>query len=172
MKTCYVIDAVRTPIGRYGGKLSSIRPDDLLAHAIRSLLHRNSDVDPGAVEDVIAGAANQAGEDNRNVARMSSLLAGLPVSVPGATVKLSVSDGLTQLQKAGGLTDYAAAENGNVVQVAEKVLGLLQSGDETSGPGSTTSNRLEQIAQPFDAYPGPVHILDVCRFAHPLEIIS
>ena len=86
MKTCYVIDAVRTPIGRYGGKLSSIRPDDLLSHVIMALLQRNEGIDPSAIEDVIAGAANQAGEDNRNVARMAALLAGLPLSVAGNTV--------------------------------------------------------------------------------------
>jgi len=86
MKNCYVIDAVRTPIGKYGGALSSIRPDDLFAHVIKSLLSRNPGIDVNAVEDVIAGDANQAGEDNRNVARMAALLAGLPVTVAGNTV--------------------------------------------------------------------------------------
>lgn len=100
MKTCYVIDAVRTPVGRYGGKLSSIRPDDLLAHAISSLLHRNSGIDPTAIEDVIAGAANQAGEDNRNVARMAALLAGLPVSVGGNTVNRLCASGLQAVMDA------------------------------------------------------------------------
>lgn len=100
MKTCYVIDAVRTPIGRYGGKLSSIRPDDLLAHAISSLLHRNNTVDPSAIEDVIAGAANQAGEDNRDVARMAALLAGLPVSVGGNTVNRLCASGLQAIMDA------------------------------------------------------------------------
>ena len=70
MKACYVIDAVRTPIGKYGGKLSKTRPDDLLAHVIKALVTRNSSIDINVIEDVIAGAANQAGEDNRNVARM------------------------------------------------------------------------------------------------------
>ena len=100
MKTCYVIDAVRTPIGRYGGKLSSIRPDDLLAHAISSLLHRNADIDPAAIEDVIAGAANQAGEDNRDVARMAALLAGLPLSVGGNTVNRLCASGLQAVMDA------------------------------------------------------------------------
>src|SRR5438067_1253987 len=86
MKTAYIIDAVRTPIGRYGGKLSTIRPDDLLAHVIKALLKRNTSIDVEAIEDVIAGDANQAGEDNGNVARMAALLAGLPVSVAGNTV--------------------------------------------------------------------------------------
>ncbi len=74
MNDCYIIDAVRTPIGKYGGRLSSIRPDDLLAHVITALLNRNP-VDVNEIEDVIAGDANQAGEDNRNVARMAALIA-------------------------------------------------------------------------------------------------
>jgi len=100
MKTCYVIDAVRTPIGRYGGKLSSIRPDDLLAHAITALLQRNPDIDPSKIEDVIAGAANQAGEDNRDVARMAALLAGLPVNVAGNTVNRLCASGLQAVMDA------------------------------------------------------------------------
>ena len=100
MKTCYVIDAVRTPIGRYGGKLSSIRPDDLLAHTILSLLGRNPDIDPSKIEDVIAGAANQAGEDNRDVARMAALLAGLPLSVGGNTVNRLCASGLQAIMDA------------------------------------------------------------------------
>ncbi|HTL08465.1 MAG TPA: hypothetical protein VL307_09425, partial [Chitinophagaceae bacterium] len=86
MKTAYIIDAVRTPIAKYGGALSSVRPDDLLAHVLRALLQRNSRIDVNAIEDVIAGDANQAGEDNRDVARMAALLAGLPVTVAGNTV--------------------------------------------------------------------------------------
>ena len=100
MKTCYIIDAVRTPVGRYGGKLSSIRPDDLLAHTISALLQRNEGIDPTAIEDVIAGAANQAGEDNRNVARMAALLAGLPVSVAGNTVNRLCASGLQAIMDA------------------------------------------------------------------------
>jgi acetyl-CoA C-acetyltransferase len=94
MKTVYVIDAVRTPVGKYGGALSGVRPDDLLAHVIRELLVRNKEVDVTAIEDVIAGDANQAGEDNRNVARMAALLAGLPVTVPGNTVNRLCASGL------------------------------------------------------------------------------
>ena len=94
MRPVYVIDAVRTPIGRYGGALSSIRPDDLLAYIIKALLKRNESIDINAIEDVIAGAANQAGEDNRNVARMAALLAGLPVTVPGNTVNRLCASGL------------------------------------------------------------------------------
>ncbi len=94
MKPVYIVDVVRTPIGKYGGVLAGIRPDDLLAHAIKSLLQRNSSIDVNAIEDVIAGAANQAGEDNRNVARIAALLAGLPVTVAGNTVNRLCASGL------------------------------------------------------------------------------
>ncbi len=94
MRNVYVIDAVRTPIGKLGGALSGVRPDDLLAYTIKELLARNKNVDVTAIEDVIAGAANQAGEDNRNVARMAALLAGLPASVPGNTVNRLCASGL------------------------------------------------------------------------------
>ena len=100
MNTVYVIDSVRTPIGKYGGSLSSIRPDDLLAHVIMALLQRNPGVDVAAIEDVIAGDANQAGEDNRNVARMAALLAGLPVTVPGTTVNRLCASGLQAIMDA------------------------------------------------------------------------
>lgn len=100
MTNAYIIDAVRTPIGKYGGTLSSIRPDDLLAHIIRSLMHRNAGINPEAIEDVIAGDANQAGEDNRNVARMAALLAGLPVTVAGNTVNRLCASGLQAIMDA------------------------------------------------------------------------
>jgi len=94
MQTAYVIDAIRTPIGKYGGALSNIRPDDLLAYVIKALIKRNDSIDVNAIEDVIAGAANQSGEDNRNVARMAALLAGLPVTVSGNTVNRLCASGL------------------------------------------------------------------------------
>src|SRR5881398_3716788 len=94
MKPVYIIDSIRTPIGKYGGALSTVRPDDLLAHVIKALLLRNPSIDVNAIEDVIAGDANQAGEDNRNVARMAALLAGLPVTVPGTTVNRLCASGL------------------------------------------------------------------------------
>ena len=94
MQTVYIIDAVRTPIGKYGGALSAVRPDDLLALVIKELMARNRSVDPASIEDVIAGDANQAGEDNRNVARMAALLAGLPASVAGNTVNRLCASGL------------------------------------------------------------------------------
>src|SRR5512133_2662478 len=85
-REAFICDAIRTPFGRYGGALSSVRADDLGAIPIKALMARNPQVDWAAVTDVIYGCANQAGEDNRNVARMAALLAGLPQTVPGATI--------------------------------------------------------------------------------------
>src|SRR6187397_2819809 len=100
MNTVYVIDAVRTPIGKYAGALAAVRPDDLLAYVIRAIMARNPTIDPEAIEDVIAGDANQAGEDNRNVARMAALLAGLPVSVGGVTVNRLCASGMQSIMDA------------------------------------------------------------------------
>lgn len=98
-----IIDAVRTPIGRFGGALKSVRPDDLGALVIRKLMERNA-IDPSFVEDVLLGCANQSGEDNRNIARMSLLLAGMPVSVPGVTVNRLCGSGLEAInQGANGI---------------------------------------------------------------------
>jgi len=94
MSDAFICDAVRTPIGRYGGALAAVRTDDLAALPLAALLKRNPRLDPAAVEEVLLGCANQAGEDNRNVARMAALLAGLPVSVPGATVNRLCGSGL------------------------------------------------------------------------------
>src|ERR671915_102150 len=93
MTDALIIDAVRTPMGRFGGALAAVRPDDLAAHVISALVKRNA-VPTDRVDDVMWGAANQAGEDNRNVARMALLLAGLPVEVPGATVNRLCGSGL------------------------------------------------------------------------------
>jgi 3-oxoadipyl-CoA thiolase len=94
MHSAYIVDILRTPIGKYAGTLSSVRPDDLAAHVLGELMKRNPGVDPSSVEDVILGAANQSGEDNRNVARMAALLAGLPVEVGGVTVNRLCASGL------------------------------------------------------------------------------
>ena len=94
MNQAYICDAIRTPFGRYGGALSSVRADDLGAVPLRALVSRNLTVDWSRVDDVIFGCANQAGEDNRNVARMSSLLAGLPMAVPGSTINRLCGSGL------------------------------------------------------------------------------
>ncbi|HEY4069648.1 MAG TPA: 3-oxoadipyl-CoA thiolase [Burkholderiaceae bacterium] len=119
----YICDAIRTPFGRYGGALSSVRTDDLGAIPLRALMQRNPDVDWQAVADVIYGCANQAGEDNRNVARMSSLLAGLPIELPGATLNRlcgsgmdavgtaarAIKSGEAQLMIAGGVESMSRA---------------------------------------------------------------
>jgi acetyl-CoA C-acetyltransferase len=100
MKSVYIVDILRTPIGKYGGTLASVRPDDLAAHVIKELLKRNPAIDPKAIEDVVFGAANQAGEDNRNVARMALLLAGLPVELGGVTVNRLCASGLQAIMDA------------------------------------------------------------------------
>ena len=94
MAEAFICDYIRTPIGRFGGSLSSVRADDLGAIPLKALLERNTDVDWDAVDDVIFGCANQAGEDNRNVARMSALLAGLPITVPGTTINRLCGSGM------------------------------------------------------------------------------
>lgn len=123
MKEAYIFDAIRTPIGRYGGSLSSIRTDNLAALPLKELTNRNPDVDWSAVDDVLLGCANQAGEDNRNVARMAALLAGLPTQVPGTTINRlcgsgmdavgysarSIKSGETSLMIAGGVESMSRA---------------------------------------------------------------
>jgi acetyl-CoA C-acetyltransferase len=100
METAYIVDIVRTPVGKFGGALASVRPDDLAAHVIKALMERNPSFDPQLVEDVIFGAANQAGEDNRNVARMALLLAGLPIETGGVTVNRLCASGLQSIMDA------------------------------------------------------------------------
>jgi acetyl-CoA C-acetyltransferase len=100
MKRAYIVDAIRTPVGKFGGTLSAVRPDDLAAMVIKELIKRNPTVDWKEIEDVILGDANQAGEDNRNVARMALLLAGLPVTVPGLTVNRLCASGLQSIMDA------------------------------------------------------------------------
>ncbi|MFF9328957.1 thiolase family protein [Streptomyces sp. NPDC014776] len=100
MNSVYIVDAVRTPFGRYNGGLAAVRPDDLAAHALRSLLARTPALDPARIDDVYLGNANGAGEENRNVARMAALLAGLPTSVPGVTVNRLCASGLEAVVQA------------------------------------------------------------------------
>src|ERR1700751_739461 len=100
MEEVFIIDSIRTAIGKYGGALSSVRPDDLLAHVIKALIARNSSIDVNDIEDVVAGDANQEGEDNRNVARMAALLAGLPVTVAGNTVNRLCASGMQAIMDA------------------------------------------------------------------------
>jgi 3-oxoadipyl-CoA thiolase len=130
MRAAYVIDAVRTPFGRYGGALAEVRADDLLAHAIRALLARTR-VPAERVDDVIAGCANQAGEDNRNVARMGLLLAGLPISVPGVTVNRLCGSGMQAVNDAARLILAGEADlviAGGVEQMTRAPLVLGKSG--------------------------------------------
>ncbi|HAQ35242.1 MAG TPA: 3-oxoadipyl-CoA thiolase, partial [Alphaproteobacteria bacterium] len=100
MTEAFLLDGIRTPIGRYGGALSGVRPDDLAAHVIKALMDRHPDRDPDLIDEVILGCANQAGEDNRNVARMALLIAGLPQSVPGVTVNRLCASGLEAVAQA------------------------------------------------------------------------
>lgn len=110
MFSAYIVDGIRTAIGKYGGSLSSVRPDDLAAFTIKKLMNRNSSIDPHSIDDVILGCANQAGEDNRNVARMSLLLAGLPYSVPGETINRLCASGMSSIINAARAIDSKDAE--------------------------------------------------------------
>lgn len=143
MKTAYIIDGVRTPIGNFGGSLATVRPDDLAAIVLKELIKRNSSVDPKEIADVILGCANQAGEDNRNVARMSLLLSGLPVSVPGETVNRLCASGLS-----------AAISAARAILVGDADL-IIAGGVEnmTRGPWviSKTSTPFGRDAQMFDS---------------------
>jgi acetyl-CoA C-acetyltransferase len=111
MQEVFVIDAIRTPIGKYGGALSMVRPDDLAAHVIKELVRRNPGIKPEQIEEVVLGAANQAGEDNRNAARMAALLAGLPVTVTGVTVNRLCASGLQAIMDA---TRAIQTDNGDI----------------------------------------------------------
>lgn len=117
IRDVYIVDAVRTPVGKYGGALAAVRPDDLAAHVVRALLQRAPDLDPARIDDVVLGNANGAGEENRNVARMAVLLAGLPVTVPGATVNRLCASGLeavVQAYRAIALGDASVVVAGGV----------------------------------------------------------
>ncbi|MCX4553549.1 MULTISPECIES: thiolase family protein [unclassified Streptomyces] len=117
IRDVYIVDAVRTPVGKFGGALSAVRPDDLAAHVVKALVDRTPDLDPSRIDDVYFGDANGAGEDNRDVARMAVLLAGLPVSVPGVTVNRLCGSGLEaviQAARAIALGDASVAVAGGV----------------------------------------------------------
>jgi acetyl-CoA acetyltransferase family protein len=109
MSTSYVLDAVRTPFGRYGGGLAGVRPDDLGAHVVRTLLERAPDLDPAAIDDVLFGNANGAGEDNRNVARMAALLAGLPTTVTGSSINRLCGSSLDAAMQASRMVEVGDA---------------------------------------------------------------
>lgn len=143
MKQAYIIDGIRTPIGNFGGSLATVRPDDLAAIVLKELMKRNSSIDPKEIADVILGCANQAGEDNRNVARMSLLLAGLPYTVPGETVNRLCASGLS-----------AAVTAARAIMVGDGDL-FIAGGVEnmTRGPWviSKTSTPFGRDAQMFDS---------------------
>ena len=132
MKTAYIVDIVRTPIGKYGGALSSVRPDDLAAGVIRDLVKRNGSLELSQIEDVVFGAANQSGEDNRNVARMALLLAGLPTSIAGVTVNRLCASGLQAIMNAaqGILTDNGDVYIAGGVESMSRAPFVLPKSDE------------------------------------------
>lgn len=153
MQSAFLIDGLRTPIGNFGGTLSTVRPDDLLALVIKKLLERHPQIDQKQIDDVIMGCANQAGEDNRNVARMATLLAGLPVEVPAQTVNRLCASGLA-----------ASIDAARAIQTGDAEL-MLAGGVEnmTRGPWviSKTSSAFGRDAQMFDSSFG-------WRFINPL----
>ncbi|MCB0335090.1 MAG: acetyl-CoA C-acyltransferase, partial [Bdellovibrionales bacterium] len=110
MKEAYIVDGLRTPIAKFGGSLASVRPDDMAAHVLRSIHQRNTSIPREAYDDVILGCANQAGEDNRNVARMAVLLSGLPASVPGETVNRLCASGLSAVIQAARVIKVGEAD--------------------------------------------------------------
>ena len=137
MRSAFICDAVRTPIGRYGGALAQVRADDLAAIPIRELIRRHANVDWAALDDVILGCANQAGEDNRNVARMALLLAGLPESVPGATVNRLCGSGMDAVGTAAraiqcGEADFIIAGGVESMSRAPFVMGKAESAFQRS----------------------------------------
>ncbi|MNJ83842.1 Beta-ketoadipyl-CoA thiolase [compost metagenome] len=143
MENAYIIDGVRTPIGNFGGALSAVRPDDLATLVIQELIKRNPTIAPEKIYDVVIGCANQAGEDNRNVARMAALMAGLPLTVPGETVNRLCASGLS-----------AAISAARAIQVGDADL-MIAGGVEnmTRGPWviSKTSSAFGRDAQMFDS---------------------
>ena len=141
MNDAYICDAIRTPIGRYGGALKDVRADDLGAVPIKALIQRNPGVDWRAVDDVIYGCANQAGEDNRNVARMSALLAGLPADAPGATINRLCGSGMDASRLcvclAGSRCRGRPAPRSALVADAMVVLGHRHASHSLGGPADS-----------------------------------
>ena len=135
MREAYICDAVRTPFGRYGGGLAPVRPDDLAAVPLKALMERNPGIEWSAVDDVILGCANQAGEDNRNVARMAALLAGLPETVPGTTVNRLCGSGMDSIGMAARAIKSGEAE----LIVAGGVESLASASSVVSGRGCSSA---------------------------------
>ena len=141
MSDVYVVDGCRSPMGKLGGQLALVRPDDLAAHTVRRLLERNPDLDPMAIEDIQWGAANQAGEDNRNVARMAALLAGLPIEIPGATVNRLCGSGMQAVVSAShalsaGWGEVMIAGGSESMSRAPYVISKAEKGFATGLPDS------------------------------------
>jgi acetyl-CoA acetyltransferase family protein len=152
MSDIYIADACRTPMGKLGGQLALVRPDDLAAHAVSRLMGRNPELDPMGVEDIQWGAANQAGEDNRNVARMTGLLAGLPIEVPDGWGDVMVAGGSESMSRAPYVT--MKAERGfptGPPQAADTVLGwrLVNSMMEELYPPLTLGMTAEVVAEKY-----------------------
>ena len=162
MTEVFIVDACRTPMGKLGGQLALIRPDDLAVHAISRLLARHPDLESPAIEDVIWGAANQAGEDNRNVARMASLMAGLPVEVPGATVNRLCASGMQAVISAthalgAGWGELMVAGGSESMSRAPYVTPKAETGFAVGAPGAVdtvlgwrlTNPRMEELYPPI-----------------------
>jgi 3-oxoadipyl-CoA thiolase len=154
MKAVYIVDAVRTPIGKYAGILSSVRPDDLAADIIKAVIERNPQVDVNVIEDVIFGAANQAGEDNRNVARMAALMAGLPITVGGASglqaivdASRSIMAGDGEIYIAGGVESMTRAPF--VMAKAEAAFGRTPEIYDTTIGWRFTNKKLAAMYHPY-----------------------
>src|SRR5579863_401251 len=149
----FLCEGARTPVGRYGGALASVRPDDLLAHAIKATLAKAPQLDQNAIDEVYAGCANQAGEDNRNVARMALLLAGLPVEIPGATINRLCGSGLDAIGTA------ARAVRAGEIQLA--IAGGVESMSRAPFVQGKSSEAFSRHAEIFDTTIG-------WRFVNPL----
>ena len=131
----FICDATRTPIGRFGGALAFMRPDNMAAHVIQALLVRNPSLDPLAIDEVVFGCANQAGEDNRNVARMATLLAGLPTDVPASTINRLCASGMDAVALAGrGINtgDFRLVNAGGVESMSRSPLVMSKADDAFS----------------------------------------
>ncbi|HEX5003143.1 MAG TPA: 3-oxoadipyl-CoA thiolase [Bacteroidia bacterium] len=142
MEQAFIIDGIRTPIGSFGGTLSAVRADDMAAHVIRTLLQRNHSIDPALVDQVVMGCANQAGEDNRNVARMAGLLSGLPYTVPAETVNILCASGMAAV---ANVSRFIQAGDGHLF-----VAGGVENMTRAPYVLSKTSNAFGRDAQLFD----------------------
>ena len=170
MSEAYIFDFTRTPIGRYGGALKEVRADDLAAHPLRVLKERNPGIDWEAVDDVILGCANQAGEDNRDVARMAVLLAGLPVSVPGTTINRLCGSGLDAVGMAARAVKTGDAQTVIKEYLAEhpEVAALVLGAAADGGPGPLVthfSSHAGHLACPLFIVPGGLSDEEISRVA-------